>query len=97
MKSKRSATPSECFKARRHGADGLKLFPSSLLGIDGFKAISAVLPWGTDSYAVGGVNTENFANWPGAGVAGFGNPFEMGAGCEWGNPQFHDIHDRRIV
>ncbi|WP_270728791.1 2-dehydro-3-deoxy-6-phosphogalactonate aldolase [Shimia sp. Alg240-R146] len=66
------ATPSECFTALRHGADGLKLFPSSLLGVDGFKAVSAVLPSGTDCYAVGGVNAENFADWLGAGVAGFG-------------------------
>lgn len=66
------ASPSECFTALRHGADGLKLFPASLLGIDGFKAVSAVLPSGTDCFAVGGVSPENFTDWLGAGVAGFG-------------------------
>lgn len=66
------ATPTECFTALRHGADGLKLFPSSLLGIDGFKAVSTILPAGTSCYAVGGAYPENFADWLGAGVAGFG-------------------------
>lgn len=65
-------TPTECFKALRAGADGLKLFPSSLIGPDGLKAISAVLPKGTETYAVGGVGPSNFAEWFSAGVAGFG-------------------------
>jgi 2-dehydro-3-deoxyphosphogalactonate aldolase len=66
------ATPTECFAALRHGADGLKLFPSFHLGIDGFKAISAVLPAGTKSYAVGGAGPENFGDWLKAGITGFG-------------------------
>ncbi|WP_327795647.1 2-dehydro-3-deoxy-6-phosphogalactonate aldolase [Harenicola maris] len=66
------ATPTECFTALRHGADGLKLFPSFLFGVEGFKAVSAVLPEGTSCYAVGGVAPENFAEWINAGVAGFG-------------------------
>ena len=66
------ATPSECFTALRHGADGLKLFPAFLVGTEGLKAISAVLPSGTKTYAVGGVGPENFADWAAAGVTGFG-------------------------
>lgn len=65
-------TPSECFAALHAGADGLKLFPASLLGIDGLKAIGAVLPKGTKTYAVGGVGPEDFADWMAAGVTGFG-------------------------
>lgn len=65
-------TPSECFAALQAGADGLKLFPASLLGPEGLKAIRAVLPKGTATYAVGGVGPENFADWFAAGVTGFG-------------------------
>ncbi len=65
-------TPSECFAALRAGADGLKLFPASLIGPDGLKAIRAVLPSGTETYAVGGAGPENFAAWRAAGATGFG-------------------------
>ena len=65
-------TPTECFTALRNGADGLKLFPGSLIGPDGLKAIKAVLPEGTQTYAVGGAGPSNFANWRSAGVDGFG-------------------------
>ena len=66
------ATPSECFAALRHGADGLKFFPSFLIGPEGLAAIRAVLPQGTETYAVGGVGPGNFADWFQAGVTGFG-------------------------
>lgn len=65
-------TPTECFTALRNGADGLKLFPGSLIGPEGLKAIKAVLPPGTETYAVGGAGPSNFANWRAAGVDGFG-------------------------
>ena len=65
-------TPTECFAALQAGADGLKLFPASHLGISGLKAISAVLPAGTKTYAVGGVGAADFAEWLGAGITGFG-------------------------
>ncbi|WP_299283442.1 2-dehydro-3-deoxy-6-phosphogalactonate aldolase [uncultured Tateyamaria sp.] len=65
-------TPTECFAALHAGADGLKLFPASLLGVEGLKAISAVLPKGTKTYAVGGVGPANFAEWFAAGITGFG-------------------------
>ena len=65
-------TPTECFAALQAGADGLKLFPASHLGISGLKAISAVLPKGTKTYAVGGVGAADFAAWLGAGITGFG-------------------------
>ncbi|MDB6178330.1 2-dehydro-3-deoxy-6-phosphogalactonate aldolase [Paracoccus sp. Z330] len=65
-------TPSECFSALRAGADGLKLFPASLIGTAGLTAIRAVLPEGTRTYAVGGAGPDNFAQWQQAGVVGFG-------------------------
>ncbi|MBY6048932.1 2-dehydro-3-deoxy-6-phosphogalactonate aldolase [Vannielia litorea] len=65
-------TPSEAFTALRHGATGLKLFPGSLLGPEGLKAIRAVLPAGTEVLAVGGAGPSNFANWAAAGISGFG-------------------------
>lgn len=65
-------TPTECFAALQAGADGLKIFPASLLGPDGLKAIRAVLPAGTQVYAVGGAGPDNFAAWFAASVDGFG-------------------------
>lgn len=65
-------TPTECLAALRAGADGLKLFPGSLIGPAGLKAISVVLPPGTQVYAVGGAGPENFAAWRAAGADGFG-------------------------
>ncbi len=65
-------TPSECFAALKAGADGLKIFPCSVLGPAGVKAIRAVLPEQTAIYAVGGAGPANFADWFAAGVTGFG-------------------------
>ncbi|MCO4848026.1 MAG: 2-dehydro-3-deoxy-6-phosphogalactonate aldolase [Yoonia sp.] len=65
-------TPTECFAALKAGADGLKIFPASLIGPDGIKAIRAVLPKGTLVYAVGGAGAENFRIWMDASADGFG-------------------------
>ena len=65
-------TPSECFTALRNGADGLKFFPASLIGPDGLKAMMAILPKGTPTYAVGGAGPDNFADWFKVGTTGFG-------------------------
>ncbi len=65
-------TPTECFQALRAGANGLKFFPASLIGPSGLKAMLAVLPKGTATYAVGGAGPENFGDWFEAGVTGFG-------------------------
>jgi 2-dehydro-3-deoxyphosphogalactonate aldolase len=65
-------TPTECFAALAAGADGLKIFPASLIGPDGLKAIRAVLPKGCQVYAVGGAGADNFADWRKAGADGFG-------------------------
>lgn len=65
-------TPTECFAALAAGATGLKIFPASLLGPDGLRAIRAVLPKGTRVYAVGGAGPDGFAAWLAAGADGFG-------------------------
>jgi 2-dehydro-3-deoxyphosphogalactonate aldolase len=65
-------TPTECFAALAAGADGLKIFPASLIGPGGVTAIRAVLPPDTPVYAVGGAGPSNFGDWWQAGVAGFG-------------------------
>lgn len=65
-------TPSECFAALKHGADGLKVFPAFQMGQEGLKALRAVLPVETRVYMVGGVGPDGFANWRRAGANGFG-------------------------
>ncbi len=65
-------TPTECFAALKAGADGLKIFPASLIGSDGLKAIRAVLPRMIQVYAVGGAGPANFGEWLAAGADGFG-------------------------
>lgn len=65
-------TPTEAFAALDAGATGLKLFPGNLIGPGGLKAMRAVLPEGTQLYAVGGAGPENFADWIAASADGFG-------------------------
>lgn len=65
-------TPTEALAALRAGASGLKFFPASILGPDGIKAISAILPKGTVIGAVGGVEENTFAAYGKVGVRTFG-------------------------
>ncbi|MBO6727586.1 MAG: 2-dehydro-3-deoxy-6-phosphogalactonate aldolase [Rhizobiaceae bacterium] len=65
-------TATECFAALDAGATAIKLFPASVAGTGGLKAIKAVLPADCDVYAVGGVSAANMAEWLAAGIAGFG-------------------------
>ncbi|MFO6464651.1 2-dehydro-3-deoxy-6-phosphogalactonate aldolase [Jannaschia sp. KMU-145] len=65
-------TPTEAFAAIKAGATGLKLFPGSMAGPGGLKAMKAVLPCTHPVYAVGGAGPENFAAWLAAGADGFG-------------------------
>ncbi|MGB1234660.1 MAG: 2-dehydro-3-deoxy-6-phosphogalactonate aldolase [Planktomarina sp.] len=65
-------TPSEAFAALKAGATGLKLFPGDMAGPAGMKAMRAVLPKGTQVYAVGGAGADNFAEWKAASADGFG-------------------------
>ena len=65
-------SPTEAFAALAAGADGLKLFPGSMAGPSGLKALRAVLPKKTLVYPVGGAGVSNFAAWRAAGADGFG-------------------------
>ncbi|MEO0487496.1 MAG: 2-dehydro-3-deoxy-6-phosphogalactonate aldolase [Pseudomonadota bacterium] len=65
-------SPTEAFAALGAGATGLKLFPGSMAGPGGLKALRAVLPAGTQVYAVGGAGPENFGDWIAASADGFG-------------------------
>ena len=65
-------SPSECFSALDNGADGLKFFPAFLLQPAGYRSIRAVLPERIQSYAVGGVDENNFLDWFRVGITGFG-------------------------
>ena len=65
-------TPSEALAALQAGATGLKLFPGDMAGPKGLKAMRAILPFGTQVYAVGGVAPDNFSRWIEASADGFG-------------------------
>ena len=64
-------TPTEMQAAHKAGADFIKLFPSDRFGPSYFKAVKAPLSH-LRLLAVGGVNTENLADYQAAGAAGFG-------------------------
>ena len=83
-------TATECFAALEHGADGLKFFPSFLLGTAGLSALKAVLPASAETYAVGGVGPDNFKEWIDAGVTGFG----IGTGIFKPGFTTHDVATR---
>lgn len=85
-------TPTECFAAIKAGATGLKLFPGSLIGPEGLKAIRAVLPKNLPVYAVGGAGPDNFADWVKAGANGFG----IGTALYTPGLSVDDIHARAI-
>lgn len=67
-------TPTEAFSALAAGATGIKLFPVSMLGLDGYKALNSVLPKGTLCYPVGGIepSIESMKPYTDIGAAGFG-------------------------
>lgn len=70
-------TPTEAFAALKAGATGLKLFPGSMAGPGGLKAMRAILPGTCQVYAVGGAGPDNFGEWLAAGADGFG----LGTAC----------------
>lgn len=64
-------TPTEIQSASRWGADFVKLFPITNLGIDYVKAIKAPLSH-IKLLAVGGINVSNLSDYLNAGISGFG-------------------------
>lgn len=67
-------TPTEAFSAIAAGATGIKLFPISMVGMDGFKALKSVLSPQTACYPVGGIEptAESMHPYLKAGATGFG-------------------------
>ncbi len=65
-------TPTEAFEAIDAGADALKVFPASVIGPAGIKALKAVLPGSACMLAVGGVTADNMGEFRASGVSGFG-------------------------
>lgn len=67
-------TPTEAFNALQAGATGIKLFPVTMLGINGVKALKSVLPKEALCFAVGGINPEVDSMKPylKVGINGFG-------------------------
>lgn len=64
-------TPSEIADANRYGADFVKLFPITNLGVGYIKAVRAPLSH-VKMLAVGGINDTNMGDYLAAGVCGFG-------------------------
>lgn len=64
-------TPTEAAQAHRYGADYVKLFPNSELGISYLKALMAPLSH-IRFLAVGGVNEHNMMEYLNAGASGIG-------------------------
>ncbi len=66
------ATPTEAFAMLAAGADGLKLFPAEASSPAALRALRAVLPAGTLTMPVGGIEPGNMQPWLEAGAVGFG-------------------------
>lgn len=64
-------TPSEIQNAHRYGADFVKLFPVTSMGVDYVRAIKAPLSH-IKLLAVGGINENNMNDYLDAGACGFG-------------------------
>lgn len=66
------ATPSEAFRAIALGAHGLKLFPAEMISPAVVKSMRAVLPKQIPLIPVGGIGTNNMADYRNSGASGFG-------------------------
>jgi 2-dehydro-3-deoxyphosphogalactonate aldolase len=66
------ATATEAFAALREGATELKLFPASTYGAGHLRALKSVLPKHVRVYPVGGIGSQDIAEWLVSGADGFG-------------------------
>lgn len=66
------ATATEAFAAIHAGATELKLFPASTYGCSHLRALKSVLPKNVKVYPVGGVGSQDIAEWLVSGADGFG-------------------------
>jgi 2-dehydro-3-deoxyphosphogalactonate aldolase len=71
------ATATEAFAALRAGATELKLFPASTYGAKHLKALKSVLPKYVKIYPVGGIGSQDIAEWLVSGADGFGFGSEL--------------------
>ena len=65
-------TPTEAFQSISAGATALKLFPANLIGVDGLRAMKAVLPKDIDVLVVGGIDETQLGPYFSAGATGMG-------------------------
>jgi 2-dehydro-3-deoxyphosphogalactonate aldolase len=65
-------TATEGFAALRAGATELKLFPASTYGSGHLKALKSVLPGHVKIFPVGGIGSQDIAEWLASGADGFG-------------------------
>jgi 2-dehydro-3-deoxyphosphogalactonate aldolase len=66
------ATATEAFAAIQAGATELKLFPASTYGAGHLRALKSVLPGQVKVYPVGGIGSQDIAEWLESGADGFG-------------------------
>lgn len=66
------ATATEAFNALRAGATELKLFPASSYGAGHLRALKSVLPKHVKLFPVGGIGSQDIAEWLASGADGFG-------------------------
>jgi 2-dehydro-3-deoxyphosphogalactonate aldolase len=66
------ATATEAFAAVQAGATELKLFPASTYGVGHLRALKSVLPKHVKIYPVGGIGSQDIAEWLVSGADGFG-------------------------
>ena len=66
------ATATEAFAAFNAGATDLKLFPAATYGPRHLKALKSVLPKHVRIYPVGGIGSQDIAEWLLSGADGFG-------------------------
>lgn len=71
------ATPTEAFAAVAAGATELKLFPAATYGPGHLKALKSVLPRHVKVYPVGGIGSQDIAEWLVSGADGFGFGSEL--------------------
>lgn len=65
-------TPSEVAEASEAGADIIKLFPASTLGVDYLRSLAGGPFLDTTFFAVGGIDEHNIEQWMKNGAAGVG-------------------------
>ena len=71
------ATATEAFNALNSGATDLKLFPAATYGSRHLKALKSVLPKHVRVYPVGGIGSQDIADWLVSGADGFGFGSEL--------------------